>query len=283
MIRDRCARQTKACLQQGLKFVAVIAVGATVAGCQSGGGRPAVSLDEARKITADFGPEATFVPPPRTITDVVAALETYSGEKNDALEDLRNRADLSPELARTDKDRARIYRWRARAAELLGRYEQAIDDAEKALELDPSEVRGVYSTLAPAYDELGDHEKALFFTRKFVEVQQPNRVTPHSFLAMMLATVGDFDGAESALSTAKSALLAITKWTGRGAHWVPVLRAFVPLAEGTVAYFRGEYREAELHFRESLRITEADIATGIDGKSIIDTWGGITLHEMRLQ
>ncbi len=76
MIRDRYTPQTKACLQQGLKFVAVIAVGATVAGCQSGGGRSAVSLEEARKITADFGPEATFVPPPRTITDVVAALDT---------------------------------------------------------------------------------------------------------------------------------------------------------------------------------------------------------------
>jgi CHAT domain-containing protein len=283
MITDHCLSQTYVHLRQGLKFIAVLAIGSTVAGCESGGGRPVVSLDEAREITAEFGPESSFVAPPRTITDVLAALEAYSGEKSEALEDLRNRADLSPDLATTDEDRARIYRWRAKAAELLGRYEQAIADAEKALELDPGETRGVYAILAPAYDELGDHERALISARRFVESPETHGVITQGFLAMMLATIGDFNGAESALSSAKSALPAVTKWTGRGAHWVPFMRAFVPLAEGTVAYFRGEYRQAEGHFRESLRITEADITTGIDGRSIVSTWTGGTLQEARLQ
>ena len=55
---------------------AVAVAAALVAGCQGTfGATPTISLEEAKKVTAEFSRD--FVPPPRSIGDVLAKLKSY--------------------------------------------------------------------------------------------------------------------------------------------------------------------------------------------------------------
>jgi hypothetical protein len=69
-------------------LIILVALGLTIA-CKTG--PPGLSLEEVREITARSS--ATFVPPPRTISDVKALLEPVSYAAVDRLQMARRRAD----------------------------------------------------------------------------------------------------------------------------------------------------------------------------------------------
>ena len=53
---------------------AILALTVSLAACQTDGGPPALTLEEAKKVTATFE-ESSFTPPPRTIKDITAILD----------------------------------------------------------------------------------------------------------------------------------------------------------------------------------------------------------------
>jgi hypothetical protein len=77
---------------------------------------------------------ASFVAPPRTINDVTAILD---GEKPDAtkIEALKAAADAKPPAGKSQQDLAWFYYTRASARAQLGRVNDAIEDANKAIEV----------------------------------------------------------------------------------------------------------------------------------------------------
>src|SRR5258708_13247196 len=93
----------------------------------------AVSVDEAKKITAEFQGEG-FVPPPRTIADISAILDQ---ERPDPAAAVRARAaaDAEPEPGLSDHDLASFYMRRAIAAGDVGRPKQRLDEAREAAPL----------------------------------------------------------------------------------------------------------------------------------------------------
>jgi hypothetical protein len=71
-----CRIQARAAVSAGklLGYGAVVSL-LLLAACQhDGSNRPTVSLEEAKQITAEFS-DGSFVPPPRSISDIIKLLD----------------------------------------------------------------------------------------------------------------------------------------------------------------------------------------------------------------
>ena len=96
------------------KTLAVLVVASLLGACQTGQ-NTSLSLDEAKKVTANF--ESGFVPPPRTITDITGILEQQKRTDLETLGQMRAVADEKPPVAANDAELAMFY------------YERAIQEA----------------------------------------------------------------------------------------------------------------------------------------------------------
>src|SRR4030095_7382267 len=103
-----------------------LVLGLLTAACQS-----AMSVEEAKKVTASFG-GAAFVPPPRTINDITAILDQQRRTTPDVA--ARAQADKVPPGTTDPAMLARFYFKRGLAAGEIGRTKQEIDDLTKAWE-----------------------------------------------------------------------------------------------------------------------------------------------------
>ena len=93
----------------------------------------AVSLEEAKSITASYEGRA-FIPPPRKIEDIRNLLDAASDRNRAELIALRARADAAVPTGWKGKKRAEALRDRATAAGEIGRLKQMITDLEAALD-----------------------------------------------------------------------------------------------------------------------------------------------------
>jgi CHAT domain-containing protein len=95
----------------------------------------AITIDDgAKKEVVDLGRAlpAGFVPPPRTINDITAVLDNEKPDPK-SLADMKAQADA--QLSAGTPDAASLYFNRGNARLTLGRVDQALADAQKALEL----------------------------------------------------------------------------------------------------------------------------------------------------
>ena len=254
---------------------------ALLAACQTDG-RPALSLEEAKQVTASFKNQS-FVAPPRTISDVMATLDEATRVGSHALRKIRATANANPPPISDREKLATFYVKRGESARLLGRHRQGVEDAEKALSLSSKVKFNAYRSLSFNHEELGNYSRAADFAGKALKAAEGNgnRMASYALYAVMLAHIGDFDGAEDAISTARSMVSSTYGWRGKGAIWAPLSRNFVALLDGQVAYLRGAYSEAEAKLREVHRAIEDDIAKGANGKNEVSR-SGSTLESSRL-
>ena len=101
--------------------------------CQSGdtGKPPSVSLDAAKQITAEFdGP--SYVPPPRTITDILAILNEPTDDDT-YVRELRAKLNAKPPDTDDPSQLSQFHLQRGRVAMVLGQMNAAIEDFERSL------------------------------------------------------------------------------------------------------------------------------------------------------
>ena len=98
-------------------FIAAAALAALL-GCQDE--RPSVSLEQARTITATFEGQS-FVPPPRTITDVTAILDAQKRTDPIAARELEKFLDSPPPAGGGRRELAHFYQDRGETAKRQGR------------------------------------------------------------------------------------------------------------------------------------------------------------------
>ena len=108
------------------KTSAALIAAMLLAACQPDGGG-SLSLDEAKKVTADFGGRS-FTPPPRTVTDVTAILSKQARDDLEWVEEARKKVDAQPAADASPRKLAVFYYDRGIAASKLGRAGQAIAD-----------------------------------------------------------------------------------------------------------------------------------------------------------
>ncbi len=228
-----------------------------LASCQSDQ-RPAVSIDQAKQITATFeGPK--FVSPPRDVQDITAVLNETSKRDQIKLAELVAVVESAPP---SDPGKlTEFYLKRAFAAAALGRTPDELRDLDSAVEhmsLSKSVgedtvylLRGVANVHRGVYSKgVGDLGKSF----ELVELEA-RRAFRHTHLARAYSSLKHVEEARKYLEGAKRLKKAISpKWTG-------MFNAFLAYTEAELASAEGRLSDAESLTRRA-----------VDGLSRFNEW-----------
>jgi CHAT domain-containing protein/tetratricopeptide (TPR) repeat protein len=248
----------------------------------------AVPTEEAKKVPASFtATPPSFVPPPRTIADVVATLDEYRRDEPEGLADTRALVDQAPPENADSRRLAQFYIRRGRAARSLGRVNQPVEDLAKAVEYAGAAGAVDLETRALFYlanaedrggssfaDSIGHLEAAA--AKKATGQRRSLLITINATLARYYTLRGDLTRAQRALQEAKAVRASMRQ--------DPSGDAEIALAEGWTTSLRGKYPEAEEFWREAVRIGAAN-PTLWDGRLVDHARGFVAsalLHQGRL-
>jgi adenylate cyclase len=103
---------------------------------------------------------------------------------------------LAVELDPNSSMSAVFYGWTLRS---VGRYEDALREHERALRLDPLNLRTPLYQICATYNVMGRHEEAIATCKKVVEIN-PKSAPPYFQLAVAYSSVGRMDEARAAAS-----------------------------------------------------------------------------------
>ena len=240
--------------------------------CQSSPPPPddTVPVDEAKKHKIIYRAAAepgAYVPPPRTVEDLLATLKSHPGVPN---------ADKAAALVRqeppkTDDVRklAAFYWERGRAAQRLGLVQQQIADLRKAAEygqgfsLKDVEHDRILAELAGAEIQSGNLLTALALRRQAIEAAARSRspglqMSNSALLAELYSRLGERKLAQAALDQAETILASLQRsrnWSWYQHNWP----TWSNEARATLLEDEGKYQEAESLRRRVLSDREADI------------------------
>src|SRR5262245_15921116 len=212
----------------------------------------AMSIEEAKKVTADFS-GTSFVPPPRTINDIEAMLEQQARTQPEMA--LRDRADAQPPDTTDRAALAEFYFNRGLAAREIGVSKQEIDDLTKALEYwEPGGTLKNYEILyrlSMAQLSGGSYSRHLEYRKRAIQ-ECPNSdvawlLSRYSIWTLRYADLGDLKAAEAALAEV-STLYYQSFRLGSEPHY----EANFAQAQAAVLDAKGKYAEAEALYRQAI-------------------------------
>jgi CHAT domain-containing protein len=210
-----------------------------------------MSLDEAKQVTATFQ-ERAFVPPPRTITDVLAIFEQPSAGRSLTARALTFHADATPPVGATGAVLAQFYYERGKAAMGLGRARQELEDNRAAVQLvnrvGSDDLRGeIFSMAAWAEAGHGNYARAIELMERAAAT---NRYAPAypSGLVRLHTIAGDLKAARAAHDEARYRINQ-----GWGKAWAPVHGAS---NQFMLLEAEGRWAEAEPFIRQSIKAFE---------------------------
>ncbi len=231
--------------------VAVVVLGA---GCQS-----AMSIEEARRVTAEFAGR-TFVPPPRTVGDILATLEQHRRAETAAVTRARALVDQPPPSAGDRDALAEFYYQRGLAARELGRFSQELEDLSRAA----GQARriDILNELSTAHFYGGNVAQARRLREEMLALRGAGlagwQIGNQANLARLHAIMGDLEAADAASREAQRLAHEARSWQGRTLEAIAAGEANVATARATVAEARGRFEEAANFYRESVAVLAAD-------------------------
>ncbi|MCX5813852.1 MAG: CHAT domain-containing protein [Proteobacteria bacterium] len=220
----------------------------------------AISLEDAKKLTASMTDEEVFVPPPRRIDDITNILNQPGKFNKSATMKFKSKADSVPPAGESKQGLAAFYRDRAIAAWQLGRYNQTIEDsamaeqyAEEAGIMDPD----LKHRLAVAEMDTGKYRRAIQLLEE--NIKKSNYIASYQMLVSAYTLTGDIDAAKK---TKQDAIKSCeTKQTGRGgakrARRSELCEIMKVDIEARILESQGKYAEAEQYIHETIRRTMA--------------------------
>ena len=245
--------------------LAVALLPVLLAACQSQ--PPSMSVQEAKKIAADF-PSAGFVPPPRTIADITAILDQ---QKPDETYRAAVQANLqaTPPVDASAAARSEFYGVRADTAMQAGLGTQAVEDARESVRL-ARETVGTES-LARALGRLNAAEQNIGGTGleaadEIYGLSRADGWTIQALVGLTQASLrqGDLVAAQRWVATSDAVFAAIQQRRLSSSQEAD-LRANVASAHAALEVSLGKYAESERSLRssiEDLRIwTNAYVST----------------------
>ena len=173
-----------------------------------------LSLEDAKQVTLVFG-TSTFVPPPRTLDDILKILDDQTLADLEDVAWILRMATREPRAGMEGWERANFFRQRGNANMELGKIRQALKDLREAERLSTELRSGLRSTiiedLARLEIEIGNYRDAQRHLEEFLSLlpdsgKRGKRVGVYSQLARYHAWSGDIEGAEQFLSKAENAL-----------------------------------------------------------------------------
>ena len=246
-----------------LRPLAAAAGTVLLVGCQTGG-PPALSLEEAKKVTATFEGKG-FVPPPKTIADITAILDQQKRADPEEAEKARAATTAEPPPSARGVELTKFYWNRGRAAEKIGDVGQQIADLKMALSL--SREAGWDAWLRILWDlsgaELlaGNLAESIRHRERFLS-HYPNAVNPRFLLAALYARTGKLEAADQHLTKVNASL--VNARFRKSAADYEYSKAFVERARAQILEAHGRYAEAEPLYRASLKGFDAYLADNRD-------------------
>jgi tetratricopeptide (TPR) repeat protein len=202
---------------------------------------------------------AALAPPPRTVADITAILDQQKPSPGAAAK-RRAEADEPSPAGADAAALARFYYKRGEARSVLGRYADAIADADKALaagrgHLPPNEISLILQLQGLQYSYMGDPKRALelFLTRAREAIASGNKgplFNTYHFISSILIHTGDLSQAEAYVRKVQALLSEARSWRPYalyGSNW----QAEVSEATGALAEAKGQFGEAEAAFRRA--------------------------------
>jgi len=243
-------------------------------GCQTDrDGIKPVSIEEAKQISADFEGRS-FVPPPRTISDVLSIIHQNEGTAAVQRREWKALVQKEPPSDASDSRTARFYMRRAVIRQNLGQIEEQLADLEKAEAAasgNRSLLGDVYQLIGVAHTHGGNYRLGLEYRRRSLGLAGRDKwgklLVRSATLGHYEAYIGDFASGEERLREAKRWEATIPQWT-KGREWAGFSRILVRQSEAYLHFHRGKYREAERLAREVIRISDRDIAANLDAPGI---------------
>lgn len=234
-----------------LRALAVFTIALATSACQT-----VMPLEEARRVTASFAGRP-FVPPPRTVHDVIALLDQFPQVKTDAAKKARALVDQPPPVS-SDPDRlAGFYHQRALAARELGRFRQELADLERAAGY--SRTLPILDNLSNAQLSIGNLAAARAIREEMLGFATPGfRLSSHALLARILTIQNDFVAADEALYHAQKLLRESRGWQNALPESVASWEALVANALAGLYEARGHLDDAEPLYRKAIAVLEAD-------------------------
>lgn len=197
-------------------FVSLIVIVLLLVGCVTPAekGKPrAVSLEEAKKITATFAGQ-TFTPPPRTIKDITAVLAQEKPEDLKSYQQALSQVDSEPPATENPSKLADFYYKRGNAAQEVGRARQEIEDYRMAVKLATKKggsasggflLRQATWVLGAAEARSGNYSRGIKNMERAITVGNSPvfRSGSSAVLAWAYAKAGNLDAADDAIARAK--------------------------------------------------------------------------------
>ena len=239
----------------------VAALPLLLAGCQDE--QLVVSLEEAKKITASFEGQS-FVPPPRTITDVTAILDAQKRDDPIAAREINEALNAQPPATAKRRVLAEFYYDRGRLARDEGRMKQSIDDLRMAYlyadKFDSNTMSKLMRSLARAESYWGQKRLAIKHMEEAVSITRkiPRKVSWTSILSRWAVMTGNYELAQRYLDQATEYMDEVRSGGGRRATriWARAgesMTLSVERARGFLLERSGKLDEAEKFYRASLR------------------------------
>jgi CHAT domain-containing protein len=201
----------------------------------------------------------SFVPPPRSIADITAVLES---DKPDPAKLARYaaQADAQPPAGASGATLARFYRERAVAASQVGRAEQWITDGKEALRLyteahDDSGREAVLNELSAAEGAVGNYTASIDYARQRIEASAyfaGTQIAAHGGLAGAFAFAGKMADAQAELDQIPALLTRMQNSPRVERLSVTIAQANAAHAVGAVLEVQGRYAEAERHYLDGI-------------------------------
>ena len=204
---------------------------------------------------------ASFVAPPRTINDITAILD---GEKPDQakIEALKAAADAKPPTGKSQQDLAWFYYTRSSARGQLGRVNDAIEDANKAIEVargavDANFMGRLQQLAGLQYAFAGNPKQALAIFSSQVRDTNVKGAKGHMFggnrqVSSFLIQIGDLAQADAYLRRSAALIQEArtsgfpgwrTSYAQRGQSW----EAEFEYHRAIMFEARGQFREEKIH------------------------------------
>jgi CHAT domain-containing protein len=224
----------------------------------------AIPTEAAPKLPIGTAHPSSFVAPPRTISDITAILDR---EKPDlkTIEELKADADAVPTGKESRADLAQFYSDRGNARAPLGRLAEAIEDANKAVELGrgtvgPNLMGRLMQFLALQHSAAGDPKKAFeIFQRQLREIATLPGAKGYQFganlqIISMLVQMGDIAQAEAYLRRSLAGIQEArtsglpgwrTNYAKLGQSW----ESDIEFGRAIIFEARGQFRDAEAAYR----------------------------------
>ncbi|MCA3266338.1 MAG: CHAT domain-containing protein [Azospirillum sp.] len=246
--------------------VAVAIVGAAIlAGCQPDGQRPAVSLDQARQITAQFQGQG-FQPPPRTISDIAAILDQQRPDPARVAE-LVAKAEAPPPAGPQSAAMAQFFFERANAASELGRAKQRLEDTRRAYEIalavgvPPQTLHRYRENVVVSHRVNGQMRDAFALGREAVAAAPPGgmRIAAQSIFVTTSIFLGELQVAREELGRMGSNLTEIQS-NPRMPGWVRAgAEGSVAVTGAVLAHESGQFAEAERQYRRAIAVIQPNL------------------------